>query len=129
MNDQSYYLDYLDVQWDSVYKVDILNGLKNETSLPYILGGQVCAWGETMDATNVLSVVWPRAAAAAERLWSYNFDTNNSTDYDTVNRLSKFRCLLIERGIPATLQGVVNAGDMRPAWTVGSCLGGYKKLC
>ena len=129
VNDQSYYLDYLDVQWNSVYEVDILNGLKNETSLPYIIGGQVCAWGEQMDATNVLSVVWPRAAAAAERLWSYNFDTNNSTDYDTVNRLSKFRCLLLERGIPATLQGVVNAGDMRPSWTVGSCLGGYKKLC
>ena len=27
------------------------------------------------------------------------------------------------------LPGVASAGDMRPAWTVGSCGGGFKALC
>jgi hexosaminidase len=126
---ESYYLDYLNVQWTDVYATDILAGLKNQSALPFILGGQVCAWGETMDAASVLSVVWPRAAAAAERLWSNNFKASQATDYDTVNRMAAFRCELLERGVPAPLPGATNAGDMRPSWTVGSCSGGYKALC
>jgi hypothetical protein len=43
--------------------------------------------------------------------------------------MASFRCELLERGVPAPLPGASNAGDMRPAWTVGSCDGGYKKLC
>ena len=129
VNDHAYYLDYLDVQWDAVYKTDILAGLANETARQFILGGQVCAWGETMDAASVLSVVWPRAAAAAERLWSYNFASSDARDWGTVTRMAQFRCTLLERGVPAPLPGASNAGDMRPAWTVGSCGGGYKALC
>jgi hexosaminidase len=129
VNNEAYYLDYLNVQWNAMYEVDILQGLTNETSLPFILGGEAAMWGETVDASNILSVVWPRAAAVAERLWSYNFNSSKANDHDTINRLSMFRCLLTERGVPATLQGAVNAGDMRPSWTVGSCLGGYKHLC
>lgn len=129
VNSAAYYLDYLDVQWDRVYGVDVLDGLTNTSSLPFILGGQLCAWGETMDAASVLSIIWPRAAAAAERLWSYNFRDSNATSWDTINRLAQLRCTMLERGIPATLPGVDNAGDLRPAWTVGSCSGGYRKLC
>jgi hexosaminidase len=129
VNDHAYYLDYLDVQWSQVYATDILEGLTNHSARPFILGGQLCAWGETMDAASVLSIVWPRAAAAAERLWSYNFATSAATDYDTVNRMAALRCELLERGVPAPLPGASNAGDLRPAWTVGSCDGGYKALC
>ncbi len=125
----SYYLDYLEVQWDQIYSVDPLLGLKNMTSLPFILGGELCMWGETVDAASVQSVIWPRAAAGAERLWSYNFDTNNATDWDTIQRFSQLRCELLERGVASPLPGAVNAGDMRPSWTVGSCGGGYRKLC
>jgi len=161
VNDQAYYLDYLDVQWSQVYATDILAGMTNSSARPFVLGGQVCACecaaflprpprrvsashtrhslpcrpslpragGETMDAASVLSIVWPRAAAAAERLWSYNFATSSATDFDTVNRMAAFRCELLERGVPAPLPGASNAGDLRPAWTVGSCDGGYKALC
>jgi hexosaminidase len=86
-------------------------------------------WGETVDAASVLSVIWPRAAAAAERLWSYNFNASTSKSWDTVIRFAQLRCALLEAGVPAPLPGVASAGDMRPAWTVGSCGGGFKALC
>ena len=116
-------------QWSAIYGTDPLAGLTNTSSRQFILGGQVCAWGETMDAASVLSVIWPRAAAAAERLWSNNFATSSASDFSTVNRMAAFRCELLERGVAAPLPGAANAGDMRPAWTVGSCDGGYKSLC
>ena len=117
----SYYLDYLDVQWSGVYGVDPLRGLTNASSLPLILGGEMCMWGETVDAATVLGVIWPRAAAGAERLWSYNFASSAAGDWDTIQRFSALRCQLLERGVGASPPGVVQAGDMRPAWTVGSC--------
>jgi len=127
--DEHYYLDYLTVQWDAIYGTDPLRGLTNASALKFVLGGQVCMWGETADAGSVLSIIWPRAAAAAERLWSYNFDSAGAQDYETVTRMAQFRCDLLERGVPAPLPGAINAGDLRPAWTVGSCGGGYRALC
>ena len=85
-------------------------------------------WGETVDAASIQSVVWPRAAAFAERLWT-NDKSVAATDWATVTRFAQLRCSLLDRGVAAPLPGAINAGDMRPAWTVGSCGGGYRKLC
>ena len=124
-----YYLDYLDITWDETYNVNILETVTNSSAIPYILGAETCMWGETVDAGTFLQTIWPRAAAAAERWWSNNFATSTSQSWDVINRFAQFRCLLLERGIPAASPGNPTAGSMGPAWTVGSCGGGYKDLC
>lgn len=117
----------LDVQWDGVYDTDILAGVTNASAIPLVLGGQLCLWGETVDAASLMSVLWPRAAAAGEALWGAPPGAR-ARSWDVVARLAEFRCQLLERGVPAPLPGAINAGDLRPPWTVGSCSGGYHKL-
>lgn len=51
--------------WDSVYSGDPLEGIHEESQQQLVLGGEVCMWGETADASDVQQTIWPRAAAAA----------------------------------------------------------------
>jgi hexosaminidase len=94
-----YYLDHLDVTWDQFYGNDLLAGIA-PSAQQYVLGGETCMWGETADTSDVLQTIWPRAAAAAERQWSYTV-TSSTPDDDVFERLTDFRCLLNARGIPA----------------------------
>lgn len=126
--DDFYYLDYTGTTWDTMYDTDPLGGVPNVSAHEYVLGGEAAMWGESVDASNVLATIWPRAAAVAERLWTYD-SAATSHDYDVITRLTAFRCLLLERGIPAPITGNQVAGEPPPSWTVGSCVGGYKSLC
>uniref|UniRef100_A0A671MZR3 Beta-hexosaminidase n=1 Tax=Sinocyclocheilus anshuiensis TaxID=1608454 RepID=A0A671MZR3_9TELE len=64
-----------------------------------VIGGEVAMWGEYVDATNLNPRLWPRACAAAERLWS---DEEKTLNADLAfPRLEKFRCELLRRGIQA----------------------------
>ena len=57
-------------------------------------------WGETVDASDLDSTIWPRAAAVSERLWTTL--SSIGTDMTVVeDRLETFRCLLNQRGIGA----------------------------
>jgi hexosaminidase len=84
-----------------MYDVDMLAGLRNASARPLVLGGEAAQWGESADGSDVLQTIWPRAAAVAERLWSYDM-TLNSTSPGVAQRLATLRCLLLARGVPAT---------------------------
>jgi len=75
-----YYLDHM-VSAAQYYKVDPIppTSTLNATQRARILGGEACMWGEYVDAHNVDSRIWPRAAAIAERLWSPQ-SVNNVND-------------------------------------------------
>ena len=45
-----------------------------------------------------MATIWPRAAAAAERWWSYDVVTN-STRPDVAFRFADFRCWMHTQGI------------------------------
>jgi len=114
-----WYLNGLWQPWQQMYDVDILAGLHNASARPLVLGGEAAQWGEEADGSDVLQTVWPRAAAVAERLWSYNYALNSS-DTGVATRLARFRCLLLERGVPATpLNALVGRS---PPSGPGSCL-------
>lgn len=74
-------------------------------------------WGETVDQSDRSATVWPRAAAIAERLWSYDVLGGNAIE--ALPRLLNFRCMLNRRGISAapTLNAQARTSPPHP----GSC--------
>ncbi|KEH21878.1 putative beta-N-acetylhexosaminidase [Medicago truncatula] len=119
-NQGVWYLDHLDVPWDEVYTADPLEFIHKESEEKLILGGEVCMWGETADASNVQQTIWPRAAAAAERMWSErDFTSTRNATLTALPRLQHFRCLLNRRGVPAA--PVTNYYARRAPDGTGSC--------
>ncbi|KAK3028813.1 hypothetical protein RJ639_038640 [Escallonia herrerae] len=97
-----WYLDHIDVPWDSLYNAEPLEGINDASEQELVLGGEVCMWSEVIDASNVQQTIWPRAAAAAERLWSTRGSiSSGNTTATALPRLQYFRCLLTRRGVQA----------------------------
>ncbi|CAK9187480.1 unnamed protein product [Ilex paraguariensis] len=119
-NQGFWYLDHLDVPWDDVYNAEPLEGIDDASEQELVLGGEVCMWDERGDASNVQQTIWPRAAAAAERLWSNRKATSTGNINQTaLPRLQYFRCLLTRRGVPAA--PVTNFYARSPPIGPGSC--------
>jgi len=93
-----WYLDHIESggDWHKYYACnpDDFNGTDAQKRL--VIGGEACMWSEFVDASNLSPRVWPRAAAAAERLWS-----TVTVDFDEADRrLEEHLCRLNGRGVP-----------------------------
>ncbi|XP_031287803.1 beta-hexosaminidase 3 [Pistacia vera] len=99
-NQDKWYLDHLDTPWQQFYLNEPLTNIKESSQQKLVIGGEVCMWGETVDASDIQQTIWPRAAAAAERLWTPYGKLAKDTTLVT-GRLAHFRCLLNQRGIAA----------------------------
>ena len=89
-----WYLDHLTTTWTTMYSYNPTAGLTN-TQATLILGGEVGMWGEYVDETNFESVVYPRAFAVGERLWSAATVTDTTS---AKPRLLDHRCRMVQRG-------------------------------
>jgi hexosaminidase len=90
-----WYLDHLNNKWQDYYECDPRNFTGN-TDL--MIGGHASMWGEHVDASNFVSRTWPRASAAAERLWTGNVTT---AQVNIKERIHLFRCRMVQQGIAA----------------------------
>jgi len=115
-NNDVWYLDHLNTNWTQFYLNEPFQGITDPVQQALVLGGETCMWGETVDPSDWFSTVWPRAAAAAERLWSAQTVTDTIA---AMPRLEWFRCLLTQRGIDAAPVNNPEARDSPPG--PGSC--------
>ncbi|CAL5094965.1 unnamed protein product [Urochloa decumbens] len=116
-NQDKWYLDHLDATWEGFYMNEPLTNIYNPEQQKLILGGEVCMWGEHIDASDIQQTIWPRAAAAAERLWT-PIEKLAKDARSVTARLARFRCLLNQRGVAAApLAGYGRSAPSEP----GSC--------
>jgi hexosaminidase len=68
-----------------------------------VLGGEVAVWTETIDPQSLDVIVWPRASAAGEVLWSGRTDASgqNRSQIEAQPRLLEMRERMVSRGIRA----------------------------
>jgi hexosaminidase len=97
--DGRWYLDDLTDTWDYMWSQDPLQGVAANAT-QFVIGGEACMWSETVDDSDLANTVWPRAAAVAERLWSYH-TVGFPNPAVALNRIINFRCLLNRRGVGA----------------------------
>lgn len=90
---QPYYLDGMKSAEDH-YLADPIPANSNLTEAEHhrVLGGEVCMWGEHINALSIDSRIWPRTAAVAERFWS----PESLRDVDDMYRRLSVESLRIE---------------------------------
>ncbi|KAL3523240.1 hypothetical protein ACH5RR_016074 [Cinchona calisaya] len=116
-NQDKWYLDHLDATWQDFYSNEPLTNITKPEQQALVIGGEVCMWGEHIDGSDIEQTIWPRAAAAAERLWT-PYDNLAKNPREVTSRLAHFRCLLNRRGVAAA--PVSGPGRVAPE-EPGSC--------
>lgn len=88
--------------WQLIYSHDPVANIAKEAA-KNVVGGEVAVWSETIDTTNLDVLVWPRASAAGEVLWSGRQDAagQNRSQYDASPRLAEMRERMVARGVRA----------------------------
>ncbi len=88
--------------WRLIYSYDPLSGVSANAS-HLVLGGEVHMWSEQTDPINLDDMVWPRASAAGEVLWSGAKDARgqNRSLVEASPRLAEMRERMVQRGIGA----------------------------
>ncbi|OHW92999.1 beta-n-acetylhexosaminidase [Colletotrichum incanum] len=86
--------------WRLMYAHDPRANLTDEEA-KLVLGGEVAAWSESIDPISIDGILWPRASAAGEVLWSGRQDASgqNRSQYDAAPRLAEFRERMVARGV------------------------------
>lgn len=94
---------YLDIDtWQDMYLIDPINGLGlTDAEKANFIGGEVAQWAEAVMGDGILTNIWPRAAAGAERLWR-GADIQSYDLAPAYHRLIRFQCYLYQRGVPAS---------------------------
>ena len=110
------YTDYCSPlkNWREIYSYDPTINITT-SALGGIIGGEVHMWGETTDPVNLDSKAWPRAAAAAEIMWSGVKGVKGVNEAVT-RRLAEMRERLVDVG--------VRAGPVQMTWCLqnpGDC--------
>ncbi|OCK80135.1 glycoside hydrolase family 20 protein [Lepidopterella palustris CBS 459.81] len=98
------YTDYCSPlhNWRLMYSYDPLQGIP-PSQAHLVLGGEAHIWAEQTDVVNLDRMVWPRACAAAEVLWSGAKDAEgkNRSQVEASPRLGEMRERLVSRGVGA----------------------------
>jgi hexosaminidase len=84
--------------WERFYNCEPLDFDGTDEQKELVLGGEACMWAEVVNQYNIMPRVWPRASAAAERLWSAQ-DVKDSQAAKP--RLEEHTCRMNHRGIAA----------------------------
>ena len=84
--------------WTAQYSFDLCGDL-NASSCQHVIGGAASMWGETVDTSDLMRTVWPRAGAVGEKLWSPQNASNSSAL--ALPRYVAYRCYLNRRGFAA----------------------------
>ena len=97
------YLDSIATRdWTKFYAAEPLSFPGDARQKRLVVGGEACLWGEFVNSHNLVSRMWPRASAVAERLWS----PREVTDIDEAKRrMEEMECRMLRRGYsvqPAT---------------------------
>ncbi|CAK4033151.1 glycoside hydrolase family 20 [Lecanosticta acicola] len=88
--------------WRDMYSYDPLQGVP--PNLQHLVhGGETHIWSEQTDSVNLDKMVWPRACAAGEVLWSGAKDASgqNRSQVEASPRLAEMRERLVARGVGA----------------------------